>query len=76
MGSKNLKGYSGSRHKKIPYKDEDTIKQLRNWYNGIYMKHPLSYGLYNLGTAGGVVGLNASGILPTENFKKGYLCKR
>jgi aldehyde:ferredoxin oxidoreductase len=71
MGSKNLKAIAVRGTGKIEYKDEEAIKQLRNWYNGIYMKHPLSYGLYDLGTAGGVVGLSASGILPTENFKKG-----
>ncbi|MGI6575575.1 MAG: aldehyde ferredoxin oxidoreductase family protein [bacterium] len=75
MGSKNLKAIAVRGTKKLTYKDEDTIKELRSWYNKFYMKHPLSYGLYNLGTAGGVVGLNASGILPTENFTKGYFAK-
>lgn len=72
MGSKNLKAIAVRGTQKIAYFDEDKIKELARWYNEQMKNSPLLYGLHNEGTAIFVNPLNAGGVLPTENFRKGY----
>ena len=51
--------------KKIPGIRKDIIAELK--------AYPLTQSLYELGTAGAVISLNAGGILPTRNFNYGEL---
>lgn len=71
MGSKNLKAIAVKGNGTIPMADPEKVKDIGKRYLDQYMEHPLSYGLYDLGTAGGLLGLNQSGILPTRNFRMG-----
>ncbi|MDI3533643.1 MAG: aldehyde:ferredoxin oxidoreductase [Thermosediminibacterales bacterium] len=71
MGSKNLKAIAVRGTKKLEFKDKQKITEIAKWFSGYLMENPLTYGLYNWGTAGGVMGLSKGGILPTRNFKEG-----
>lgn len=71
MGSKNLKAVAVRGTQKLKFKDENKIKEIARWFNGYYKENPLTYGLYNWGTSGGVMNFNSSGILPTRNFREG-----
>lgn len=71
MGSKNLKAIAVFGSKEIEFNDRDKILEISKWYSGYFKDNPLSYGLYQYGTAGGVSGFNAAGILPTRNFREG-----
>ncbi len=75
MGSKNLKAIAVRGTQKLEYFDEDKVKELARWYNEQMKNSPLLYGLQNEGTAIFVNPLNAGGVLPTENFRKGYFEK-
>lgn len=66
MGSKNLKGIAARGKKSPALADPDKIKEIISWTNSSYSK-----GMQMLGTASGLVGLNAGGGLPTRNFKEG-----
>jgi len=80
MGSKNLKAIAVKGTRSIPFADDKKITEIRKKYLDIYMEHPLSRGLYEYGTSGIVMSLNAGGILPTRNFingefeKAGQIC--
>jgi aldehyde:ferredoxin oxidoreductase len=71
MGSKNLKAIAVRGKNKIPFANEQKIQEISKKFLNMYMDHPMSRGLYELGTPGGVTGLNAGGILPTNNFNYG-----
>ncbi|HQI17598.1 MAG TPA: aldehyde ferredoxin oxidoreductase N-terminal domain-containing protein, partial [Bacillota bacterium] len=71
MGSKKLKAIAVKGSGKIPFADENKIKSISKKFLEIYMDNPLSRGLYEYGTAGGVAGQNAAGLLPTRNFING-----
>jgi len=71
MGSKNLKAIAVKGTKKIPFANEQKIREIAAKTASKVMEHPLSRSLNLLGTAGGLMGLNAGGILPTNNFING-----
>ncbi|MFZ5753021.1 MAG: aldehyde ferredoxin oxidoreductase family protein, partial [Bacillota bacterium] len=71
MGSKNLKAVAVRGTKRIPFADEEKIKEIGKRYLAKYMNHPMSRTLYEFGTSAGVTSLNAGGNLPTKNFIKG-----
>jgi aldehyde:ferredoxin oxidoreductase len=71
MGSKKLKAIAVRGTKTIQIADHDKVKDIRKRYLAMYMENPLSRGLYELGTTGGLTSLNANGILPTTNFVNG-----
>jgi len=66
MGSKNLKGIAARGKKSPAIADPARIKEIISWTNSNYSK-----GMQLLGTASGLIGLNAGGGLPTRNFKEG-----
>ena len=69
MGSKNLKAIAvGGRQKVVPA-DADLSRQMLRWFKDHYDRTQDSMHLH--GTARGVKGLHASGILPTRHFKDG-----
>jgi aldehyde:ferredoxin oxidoreductase len=64
MGSKNLKGVAVRGKRPPVVADSAKIKEITRWLNENY-----SRGFQDTGTAGGVMGLNESGGLPTRNFR-------
>jgi len=72
MGSKNLKAVVVRGNKKnINFKNNDEIKKIASKFAKNYKDYPALQGLQKLGTSGMVNDLNASGMLPTKNFKYG-----
>jgi aldehyde:ferredoxin oxidoreductase len=71
MGSKNLKAIAVRGRKKPPLADSKHVGEIARWHNQRIKRHPPNVGLSTMGTPGLVKGLNASGILPTRNFKYG-----
>jgi aldehyde:ferredoxin oxidoreductase len=68
MGSKKLKAIAVRGKKGLPLADADKIQEVAKWL--VDHKQLLSWAT-NWGTAAGVLGLNAMGILPTLNFREG-----
>jgi len=64
MGSKNLKGVVVRGKNPPAVADNAKIKEMVKWINENYSK-----GFQDVGTAGGVMGLNANSGLPTRNFR-------
>lgn len=71
MGSKNLRAIAVKGTKKLEFADKDKITKISKNYLSTYMEKPLSRGLHDFGTAGGVATLNTLGMLPTRNYKYG-----
>ena len=71
MGSKNLKAVAVRGTEKSEFADPDTVKSINKWHRERIKNHPPNQGLSTAGTPVLVKGLNASGILPTRNFKYG-----
>ena len=71
MGAKNLKAVVARGRSKPSLADAKKVGELARWHNQRIKSHPPNVGLASMGTPGLVKGLNASGILPTRNFKFG-----
>ncbi|MDZ7761920.1 MAG: aldehyde ferredoxin oxidoreductase family protein [Desulfovermiculus sp.] len=71
MGSKNLKAVAVRGTEKPEFADPETVKSINKWHRERIKNHPPNQGLSTGGTPVLVKGLNASGILPTRNFKYG-----
>ena len=71
MGSKNLKAIAARGTKRLQVKDEKAILDVTRSFNSKWRDNPNCRDWHELGTARGVLGLNASGILPTRNFREG-----
>lgn len=71
MGSKNLRGIAVRGTKEIAIADKEKIKSIAKWFTDNWKDDPNSWQLHKHGTAGGLIGLNIGGILPTDNFNKG-----
>ena len=69
MGSKNLKCVAARGRTDVPLADADAVKGLARAMHGIWREESLS--MHELGTNGGLTGLNAEGVLPTRNFQDG-----
>ncbi len=70
MGSKNLRGIAVRGTKEIVITDKKNIKSIIKWFINNWKDNPNSWRLHKYGTAGVLSGLNAYGILPTNNFNK------
>ncbi len=71
MGSKGLKAIAvRGKNPPKPF-DQSAVHELARWYAGQYMENPTTKVLYSTGTAGLLSGLQATGILPTRNFRSG-----
>ena len=66
MGSKNLKGIAARGKNPPAIADQTKIKEIASWIGQNYSK-----GMQDLGTSGGLMGLNQGGGLPTRNFREG-----
>ncbi|MDI6819847.1 MAG: aldehyde ferredoxin oxidoreductase family protein [Candidatus Hodarchaeaceae archaeon] len=73
MGSKNLKAIAVRGTKRIDIKEPDKVRALAKWFNENYLKNADVSGLHSLGTPQFVLPLNASGALPTRNFRDGAI---
>ncbi len=69
MGSKNLKAVAVSGNKRPPVHDKDGVMAIAQWLKDNYKKTHAE--AQRLGTSRVVAKLNASGGLPTRNFKGG-----
>ncbi len=69
MGSKKLRAIAVRASGKNTYHDEAKIKEITKEF-ALGWKQ-VSQGMHDYGTAGGVEGLHAAGILPTRNFREG-----
>ena len=70
MGSKNLKAVAIKGSEKKEYHDKEAFTGIRaDFARSLTDEEGQEFGKY--GTPGGVLGLNETGILPTENFRRG-----
>jgi aldehyde:ferredoxin oxidoreductase len=69
MGSKNLKAIAVRGSKPPAATDKDTAKQKLVWFKDHYDRSKDRF--HQLGSSSGVLALEASGILPTRNFRDG-----
>jgi aldehyde:ferredoxin oxidoreductase len=69
MGSKNLKAIAARGTKPNTAADKEGAKSGLTWFREHYDRKTDRF--YNLGSASGVLALEASGILPTRNFRDG-----
>jgi aldehyde:ferredoxin oxidoreductase len=71
LGSKNLKAVAVRGAKRMESAEPEKVKEIAQWLQDRIKIHPPNVGLTNFGTPGLVKGLNATGILPTRNFREG-----
>lgn len=69
MGSKNLKAIVTRGRARVAPEDRESANGVIKWFRENYDQETDNMHLY--GTAGGVVGLDRDGILPTNNFRNG-----
>ncbi len=69
MGSKNLKCIAARGSQRVSVADTGAVKELGKFMRDNWKKFSLD--MHDMGTAGGVLGLNESGALPTRNFQDG-----
>jgi aldehyde:ferredoxin oxidoreductase len=69
MASKNLKAIVTRGRERIGPDNRDNAREVVNWFRDNYDKENDRFHLH--GTAGGINGLDADGILPTRNFRQG-----
>lgn len=69
MGSKNLKAIVARGSERIGPENRDATREVVNWFRDNYDKE--NDRMHVHGTAGGIMGLDADGILPTHNFRDG-----
>lgn len=71
MGSKRLKAIAVRGTKPPKPFDPEEVHRLARWYAAEYLNNPTTRILYEAGTPGLLSGLQASGMLPTRNFRSG-----
>ena len=69
MGSKNLKCVAAQGRTALPLADDAGVKALAKSMVDTWKEK--SWGMHELGTPGGLTGLNRVGALPTRNFQDG-----
>ena len=72
MGSKNLKAIAVRGKKKIKVDNEETVKKLTRSLRSNYKEDHFSLG--KLGTSRITTVLSEQGLLPTLNFREGFIC--
>ena len=69
MGAKKLKAVVARGNTPVPVADPDKVRDMAKWYAANWReKHER---MHDLGTPGGIMGLQESGKLPTRNFQDG-----
>jgi len=69
MGSKKLRAVAVKGTKGVPVVDPDVIRDQARWL--AENVHEVAGGMYDCGTANGLMNLHGSGGLPTRNFNQG-----
>jgi aldehyde:ferredoxin oxidoreductase len=69
MGSKRLRAIAVRGHGKVEPKNAEAMQAVLQWFREHYDRAADT--LHKFGTARGLLGLNADGILPTRNFREG-----
>ena len=69
MGAKKLKAVAAVGGMAVPLANPDKVKELAQWMRQHWPEK--SQRMHDVGTAGGVMDLNAQGQLPTRNFQDG-----
>ena len=69
MGSKNLKAIAARGKQRVAMHDEEGARAVVRWIREHYEYQPGD--MHDLGTDGGLLGLDEGGILPTRNFLDG-----
>jgi aldehyde:ferredoxin oxidoreductase len=69
MGAKNLKAVAARGKASIPLANPDQVRELGKWMRDHWKEK--SWGMYDLGTNGGLLDLSEIGALPTRNFQDG-----
>ncbi len=69
MGSKKLKAVVARGKARPELADADKVREIARWMAQNWKEKSLQ--MHELGTAGGLLGLNAAGQLPTRNFRDG-----
>jgi aldehyde:ferredoxin oxidoreductase len=69
MGSKKLKCVAARGDTPVPVADEEGVRTLARWMAEHWREKSLR--MHELGTVGGLLGLNETGRLPTRNFQDG-----
>jgi aldehyde:ferredoxin oxidoreductase len=72
MGSKKLKAIAVRGHKRVNCRNFEKVKELAKFFGENWKDHAPALSRSKYGTAGGVLALNADGILPTRNFREGF----
>ena len=71
MGSKNLKAVAVRGSGRVELADKEKVQELAHWLRDNFMEFGFPRQLQEHGTDGGLLGLSASGGLPTRNFQEG-----
>ncbi|MFZ5943131.1 MAG: aldehyde ferredoxin oxidoreductase family protein [Bacillota bacterium] len=71
MGSKNLKAVVVKGSNTPDFSNPEKVREIAKYVSGQVKTNPLSKSLYELGTAGSLPAKNATGMLPTHNFRDG-----
>jgi len=71
MGSKNLRAIAVKGTQNVKFYDDQKVREIGKWFADNWKSHPGNVFLNKIGTCGSLVGLNAAGILPTQNFHAG-----
>lgn len=69
MGSKKLKAIAVRGRTSVPVADKEKVRGLAQWMNEHWKD--FSWRIHDTGSGGGLLSLNASGGLPTRNFREG-----
>ncbi len=71
MGSKKIKAIAAKGTQKISLYDEDKVREKARWFTQKFKDNVVNLTHFELGTSGGVLGVNELGVLPTRNFQEG-----
>jgi aldehyde:ferredoxin oxidoreductase len=69
MGAKGLKCVAARGRTAVPVADDEGVKALATYMRENWKEK--AWNMHELGTPGGLTGLNARGVLPTRNFQDG-----
>lgn len=72
MGSKQLRAIAVRGTRKVPMANAAAVTEVARWVASSVKDHPQASMLHQTGTPAGIVPVNSSGALPTNNWTTGY----
>lgn len=75
MGSKKLRAIAVRGHQKVALSDAKAVNSLAKWVRDNFKLDKGAASMSENGTAGGLIGINNAGGLPTRNFQEGVFDK-